>query len=136
MQEDEEDRQYANEFEDEIQDFVYVPNLEMNTEEMPTEALSRAKRQVDFPDQSKSTPTIIDRENLAKTSDFYNDMILKNETSFIITNLTHFRTYVISIRVCRKPEDDELPGTDTLAVLKQVINIRPLWNLQWITFLL
>lgn len=81
---------------------------------MPNEAISRAKRQTEFPEQQNQTPPISDRDNLRLSSDFFNDLIAKNETSFVITNLTHFRTYSISIRVCRKPENDEKPGTDIL----------------------
>lgn len=40
-------------------------------------------------------------------SDFYNEKIPANETSFTIENLTHFRTYIISIWACRKLEADE-----------------------------
>jgi hypothetical protein len=86
----------------------------MNTEEMPSEALSRAKRQSEFPDQPKTSPTLIDRATLMSSSDYYNDQINKTETSIIITNLTHFRTYSVSIRVCRMPEVDEQPGTEAL----------------------
>jgi hypothetical protein len=79
--------------------------------------LSRARRQVpshvaqEFPDEHEDTTekqnpqATLDRERNA--SDYFNDQIAADVTKFIITNLTHYRTYSISIRACRKLGEKE-----------------------------
>lgn len=117
---DVDERQSANDFEDTIQDFVYVQtNIDTN-EILPKETTTRAKRQIEFPDKTEDQPqnSHSDRELLKSMSDFYEDGIAANETHFIITGLRHYTTYAISIRACRHPENDE----NVTAVLCSVDN--------------
>lgn len=104
-----EDRESANDFEDQIQDFVYVRHQD-NDFELPKE--SRAKRQVDneFPEnQVVDVPTPHqDHEVYRNLSDFYDSDIDPEVTHFEInTGLKHYTKYSITIRACREREQDE-----------------------------
>lgn len=107
---DDDERQSENDFEDQIQDFVYVQNPDVGNEELPKEiAPARKKRQIpnELTDDSKlEMPPQSDSKPMGP-SDFYDPHIPANVTSFVITNLTHFRTYIISIWACRKLEIGE-----------------------------
>lgn len=102
-----EDRQSANDFEDQIQDFVYVRHQDNGMESFPKD---RAKRQVndEFPDRiAEPTPPHIDPDILRNTSDFFDDEIRPNQISYEIKGLKHYTTYAISIRACRDKETEE-----------------------------
>lgn len=115
--EDIDERQSANDFEDEIQDFVYIQNPESSIAAEMAKENSRAKRQIEFPDKTEPVPPQqSDRETLRSSSDFYEDAIKADQTRFIITGLRHYTTYAISIRACRQQENEE----DSLAVMCSV----------------
>lgn len=108
--EDVDERQSAIDFEDEIQDFVYVQqssNLDESANEILPKETTRAKRQIEFPDKTEQEHPQQSQLDLRNMSDFYEDGISANDTHFVITGLKHYTTYAISIRACRKPENDE-----------------------------
>ncbi|KAG5669147.1 hypothetical protein PVAND_017042 [Polypedilum vanderplanki] len=115
LEEGDDKRELANNFEDNIQDFVYIrtdDNTIELTREIPKE-VKKVKRQIktiEFPSDLQFDPlnqSTIDREYLKNQSDFYNDEIGPEQTSFIITGLKHYTTYNIQIRACRKREEGE-----------------------------
>lgn len=112
---DDDERQSANDFEDQIQDFVYVQNPDAGNEELPKEITSaRKKRQIpnELTDDSKLEIPVITDSKVVGPSDFFDPQIPANVTSFVIKNLTHFRTYIISIWACRKLEVGESNSTE------------------------
>lgn len=110
---DDEHRQLAIDFEDEIQDFVYV-----RQETSSDMSQNRAKRQiVEFPDNEKKMepettkvktsiekdPTESKRDNV--TNDFvYFYKVINDitQTTFELHNLTHFTKYQIFVKACRE----------------------------------
>jgi hypothetical protein len=110
ISEDIDDRQLANDFEDEIQDFVYIQTSDISNSDIPSDK-SRAKRQIEFPDKPELDfpQQSSDRDALRNSSDFYDDTITADKTRYIITGLRHYTTYAITIRACRTQEPDEDP---------------------------
>jgi insulin receptor len=114
---DDEHRQLAIDFEDEIQDFVYV---RQDTAEM-SPPQNRAKRQVlEFPDGNKQIepettklkgtsekdPLESKRDNV--TNDyiyFYKVINDTTQTSFELHDLTHYTSYQIIIKACREKSE-------------------------------
>lgn len=114
-----EDRQSANDFEDQIQDFVYVRHSD-NGIGVPKDG--RAKRQIsdEFPDKiAEPPPPHMDIDQLRNTSDFFDNEIGPDMTMYIISGLKHYTRYAISIRACREKEDDE---TDQAIVCGHEVN--------------
>jgi hypothetical protein len=106
-----EERQSANDFEDQIQDFVYIRTGEkINGNDLAKDRNKRQISDIEFPsekpsDSSASVP--LDREFLKNSSDFYADDIGPDNVSFTIRGLNHYTAYTIRIRACRKREDGE-----------------------------
>lgn len=112
--ENSENRQSAIDFEDEIQDFVYIRN--------PTDVPSnRAKRQAPlFPTdedhnqttKKKEPDTLSIKNEDGEFTYFYKEINDSLQTSFEITGLKHYSTYQIFLKACR--EKSELaPKTGT-----------------------
>lgn len=104
-----EQRQSAIDFEDEIQDFVYVKR-----DPEPAKVNSRAKRQLpaSFPDEKEKEATkkvdLLETESIMVNNEyhfFYKEINDSSQTSFEIDNLKHYATYQISIRACREKSD-------------------------------
>jgi insulin receptor len=93
---------------------VYIrSNDKPNGADLPKSG--RSKRQIhdlEFPSENPSDATAfvvaaLDRELLKNSSDFYADDIGPDNVSFVIPGLSHYTTYTIRIRACRKREDGE-----------------------------
>ncbi|KAG5667137.1 hypothetical protein PVAND_015134 [Polypedilum vanderplanki] len=103
------ERQLENDFEDDIQDYVYVRTDDKTTELKDTRTKRQVPNEIEFPSQpiDPSNPFTVDRETMKNTSDFYFDEIGPETTTFTITGLNHYTTYNIRIRACRKREEGE-----------------------------
>jgi hypothetical protein len=104
------DRQSAIDFEDEIQDYVYV-----KTE--PNEDHTRAKRQtpVKFPeddDQETTKKKELETQSRMNADDeyeyFYQEITNISQNKFELTSLKHYSTYQIFLRACREKVPDSV----------------------------
>lgn len=101
--------QSAIDFEDEIQDFVYVRN---DPGDLPKE--SRAKRQVEFPETFEKETTKEPRKNDDTKPVMLNEEYIQyyytindsSITTFELTQLRHYSTYTISLKACREKMDE------------------------------
>ncbi|KAG5668610.1 hypothetical protein PVAND_016546 [Polypedilum vanderplanki] len=115
------DRQSANDFEDQIQDFVYRKNDEKPSAQKETRAKRQVPTEIEFPSNPPndgSSSNTFDREYLKNQSDFYVEDIGPENTSYVFTGLNHYTFYNIRIRACRKREkgeaaDAEICGPET-----------------------
>lgn len=108
--------QSANDFENEIQDFVYVKS------EPDTGKEHRPKRQVaEFPEdidrdienKKKELDTKSKNNTDGEVSYFFTN-ITSTQTFFVLTNLRHYSTYQIFLRACREksPEENKIEGLE------------------------
>lgn len=102
--EGDEQRQSAIDFEDEIQDYVYVKSE-------PNDNHVRAKRQTPekFPEDDdqettkKKEPETVSRQNLDKEFEyFYLEITNVSQNSYELQNLKHYSNYQIFLRACRE----------------------------------
>lgn len=109
QQDGDEQRQSAIDFEDQIQDFVYVKN-ELSE---PTKENSRAKRQLkQFPDDTEKETTKKkehETESITNTDGeylyFYKEINDSSQTTFELDQLRHYTNYQVSLRACREKSD-------------------------------
>jgi Fibronectin type III domain len=110
--EGDEQRQSAIDFEDEIQDYVYVRND--NGEEHV-----RPKRQIpdQFPEDEDTTSTKIRQLETTSRKNFpgqeyyeyfYEEITNISQTTFELKDLKHYTNYQIILRACREKSDPEL----------------------------
>lgn len=106
MKEGDDQRQSAIDFEDEIQDFVYVRNEVVETANVKE---TRAKRQiVFFPEETDKESTKKKEEDTESQMigneyvSFYKEINDSTQVSFELTSLRHYSTYQIWIRACRE----------------------------------
>lgn len=122
QKEGDEQRQIAIDFEDEIQDFVYVRNEPAE----PVKENSRAKRQSQppktFPEATEKEPAKkkeLDTESILNSEGeytyFYKEINDSTQTTFELVQLRHYTNYQISIRACREKTEKQSnpPKTET-----------------------
>lgn len=109
--EEPEQRQSAIDFEDEIQNYVYI---KIDDEPIKTEK-ERPKREVlpilfpEEPVQDTLRKKVIETESikvLGEYTYFYIQINDSTQTSFVLTDLHHYTTYQIFLKACREKSED------------------------------
>lgn len=122
QQDGDEQRQSAIDFEDEIQDFVYIRNDQPEA----TKENSRAKRQLPgtFPEDTEKEATKKkehETESIPNSEGefiyFYKEINDSSQTSFELVQLRHYTNYQIFLRACREKSDSP-PKVNTVDELQ------------------
>ncbi|CRL08130.1 CLUMA_CG020870, isoform A [Clunio marinus] len=111
-EEDDEDRQSSVDFEDEIQNYVYVKTEPETVSEMREKR--RARRQAEFPedlDKEIARRRELETES-TKTEDgkyrtFYQEINDTRQTTFELSDLRHYSNYQFFLKACREKDSDD-----------------------------